>query len=241
MSETKNVMEFLRLLERSIDKKTFKSIRLYNKKEKSYEVKQLLGRPIIIKETYQISITSRTETQDITKNHKSEDFSDFIGQQIFENFYIAEFTTDKYTYFLTTFPNGKAKMRHKVLTESQDISLQHNKEKERFIQAEQNEYLKLLDISTSQYVVKNKAQDKFKQINKYIEIIHDILKRKSLEDGARIVDMGSGKGYLTFALYDYFQKFRKQTPVITGVEMRPELVEKCTSIAKACGFKYLDF
>ena len=75
----------------------------------------------------------------------------------------------------------------------------------------------------------------------YIEIIHDILKRKDLQDNASIIDIGSGKGYLTFALYDYFQKYRKQTPRITGIEMRPELVEKCNSIATSCGFEQLSF
>lgn len=241
MNETKNVLEFLRLLEKSVEKKSFRNGRLYNKRDKNGKIKQILGRPTIIKDAYHISIVERTDTQDTTKNMLPDDFIDFVGQAIFERFFIAEFETDKYQYFLTTYPNGKAKLRHKVINKTEEISLDHNKKKERFITAEENEYLKLLEISTSNYVVKNKAQDKFKQINKYVEIIHDILKRKDLDDGARIVDMGSGKGYLTFALYDYFQKFRKQTPVITGIEMREELVEKCNSIAAKCGFQSLDF
>lgn len=239
--ETKNLMEFMRLLEKSLTKQNFKGARLYNKRNKDSKVNQLLGRPTIIKETYHISLISRTDKQDTTKNYTPKQFIDLVLEKLNENYYIAEFSTDKYNYFLTIYPNGKAKLRHKVVEEKQAISLDHNKKKERYIKAENNEYLKLLDITTSQYAVKNKAQDKFKQINKYIEIIHDILKRKDLEDGARIVDMGSGKGYLTFALYDYFQKYRKQTPFITGVEMRPELVEKCNTIASSCGFKQLSF
>ncbi len=241
MTNSKNLVEFQRLLSKSLTKGNFKSARLYSKRDKVAEVKQILGRPIMIKEAYHISLISRTDTQDTTKNYTPDEFVDLVGQQLVSAFFIAEFSTDQYNYFLTIYPNGKSKLRHKVIEEKQAISLDHNKEKERYIKAEENEYLKLLDITTSNYLVKNKAQDKFKQINKYIEIIHDILKRKDLEDGARIVDMGSGKGYLTFALYDYFQKYRKQTPHITGIEMRPELVEKCNDIASKCGFSKLDF
>jgi len=239
--DQQNVTEFLRLLRRSIEQEKLTQFRLYNKRNKEKSVKQVLGRPILIKNVYNLSLIYRTETQDTTKNISRDEIVKTLHEHISEAFYNAEFTTDKYQYFLTIYPNGRTKFRHKTIAEKREVSLEHNKKKDRFITATGNEYLRLLDISSSTYEVRARAQDKFKQINKYVEIIHDILKRKELEDGAKIVDMGSGKGYLTFALYDYFQKYRNQTPHIKGIEMRKDLVDKCNSIAQECGYDQLTF
>jgi SAM-dependent methyltransferase len=84
-------------------------------------------------------------------------------------------------------------------------------------------------------------QDKFKQINKYVEIIDGILKSVEKDDALSVVDMGSGKGYLTFALYDYLKSRQNGQIKVTGVEFRPDLVEKCNKIATDSGFDGLSF
>jgi len=86
--------------------------------------------------------------------------------------------------------------------------------------------------------------DKLKQINKYVEIIDGILRNNkdlSKLDIMQIVDMGSGKGYLTFALYDYLKNKRKQNVIMRGIELRPNLVEICNGIAEDAGFDQLFF
>ena len=83
-------------------------------------------------------------------------------------------------------------------------------------------------------------QHKYKQINRYVEIIEGILKDNKLTDDFSVVDMGSGKGYLTFALYDFLQQQNK-TVKITGVELRPDLIVKCNNIAKQSNFTNLHF
>jgi hypothetical protein len=82
---------------------------------------------------------------------------------------------------------------------------------------------------------------KFRQINKYIEVLDAEFKNLNLPEDAVIMDMGSGKGYLTFALYDYFVNVLKTKVNITGVEFRKELVAYCNSIATACSYKGLHF
>jgi protein-L-isoaspartate O-methyltransferase len=86
-----------------------------------------------------------------------------------------------------------------------------------------------------------KMADKFRQINKYLEIIESLIKNADLPEKISIVDMGSGKGYLTFALYDYLVQQRKMDVTITGIELRKELVDFCNDTAKACGFENLKF
>ena len=83
--------------------------------------------------------------------------------------------------------------------------------------------------------------DKYRQINKYLEIIESLLKSAKLPKQINIVDMGSGKGYLTFALYDYLVNTKKFNATVTGIELREELVDYCNDIADKSDFKNLSF
>ncbi len=84
------------------------------------------------------------------------------------------------------------------------------------------------------------GQDKWRQIVKFTEVIDSLLRRQPLPAGAKIADMGSGKGYLTFALHALLSA-RGLTPHIVGIEQRPELVTLCESIARQCGCHGLTF
>ena len=82
---------------------------------------------------------------------------------------------------------------------------------------------------------------KWKQINKFVEIFSGALDKIDHQDQAlQVVDFGSGKGYLTFALYDYLEK-NKIIPHVTGVELNPKMVEFCQKVATQSAFKHLDF
>ena len=89
-------------------------------------------------------------------------------------------------------------------------------------------------------VLKN-SQRKFRQINKFIEIIDSLLPEKPKNNLFKIVDVGSGKGYLTFALYDYLKNVKDWNPEIYGIELRKPLVDFCNEIAKDSGFEQLQF
>jgi SAM-dependent methyltransferase len=88
-----------------------------------------------------------------------------------------------------------------------------------------------------------KQRDKWTQINKFVEIIGGLIDNSKLKEreSITVVDMGSGKGYLTFALYDYLRKVRGIESKITGVEVRKELVDLCNKVAGECGFDGLIF
>jgi SAM-dependent methyltransferase len=101
--------------------------------------------------------------------------------------------------------------------------------------------LHLLGITTQSGEVKQQAQDKYKQINHYIEILSKLLEQLPQNKEWNIADMGAGKGYLTFALYDYIVNVLGKTCSITGVEYRQDLVDKCNKIASICNFQQLFF
>ena len=115
----------------------------------------------------------------------------------------------------------------------------HDKQKNRLVKTDAV-YLKELGVTNAEGNLKKEMQHKYKQINRYVEIIEGILKDTVIENNFSIVDMGSGKGYLTFALYDYLQTKKKEVKV-TGIELREDLVLKCNKIAEQSNYKGLQF
>jgi SAM-dependent methyltransferase len=85
------------------------------------------------------------------------------------------------------------------------------------------------------------AQAKWRQINKFLEIIAGLVRSDVFPPEARIADMGCGKGYLTFALYEFLTTRLQHAPQVTGIELRPELVEFCNGVAQRAKFEDLRF
>ncbi len=117
----------------------------------------------------------------------------------------------------------------------------HDRNKKRLIGSSGKPYLAQLKITDENGKVLVNAQDKYKQINHYIDILSSLIKEIPGREKLNVVDMGSGKGYLTFALYDYLVNVLKVSAQVTGVEFRPDLVSLCNTIARDTGFTQLVF
>ena len=98
-----------------------------------------------------------------------------------------------------------------------------------------------LKITDEKGNVINSSQDKYKQINHYVELLSPLIKNLPKHETLNVVDMGAGKGYLTFALYDYLTHVLNLKVSVTGVEYRKDLVELCNDIAKKSNFIELNF
>ena len=98
-----------------------------------------------------------------------------------------------------------------------------------------------LKLTDEAGIVFKNAQDKYKQINHYIELLAPLLKEIPKRESLKVVDMGSGKGYLTFALYDYLANTIKLKTNVIGVEFRHDLVKLCHEIAQKSNFGGLSF
>ena len=116
----------------------------------------------------------------------------------------------------------------------------HDRAKHRYV--DQNSYfLQPLGITDAKAQIIPSMARKWKQINKFVEIFSGALSQiKETDQSLNVVDFGSGKGYLTFALYDYLAK-HQQVPKVTGVELNPKMVEFCQSVAQQSNFSQLDF
>lgn len=233
---------FFQQLKTSIEKQTFIKITLGNRRVKTDDLKNVFIKPVLIKNAIKLSFVNRYPTKDITKNFDVEESIILIEKMMQNEFLNADiFTTENDLHFAIQ-KNDSSKLISKPASLAVKGPInQHDKEKIRIIKTAGTIYLKDLGITTAGGLVKKDMQDKYKQINHYIEIIDGIIKDLKFKDNLHVVDMGSGKGYLTFALYDYLVNNLHLSATVTGIELREELVTKCNQIALSAQYTHLAF
>ncbi|HPE33375.1 MAG TPA: SAM-dependent methyltransferase [Bacteroidales bacterium] len=198
-------------------------------------------RPVNIKNQLLISIIYRYKTKDITKNYPVTETQEILNKCLGNDFSDAVIFTTQQDIQLKYNKKRIPKLLFSKPTQSPLQELSHDRHKMRVIDIKGKDYLQKLGVINSGYEVIPKMQDKYRQINKYIELVDTMIEPESSSDTFQVTDMGSGKGYLTFALYDHLTNNKKMNTKITGVEMRGELVHQCNQIAKDEGFENLQF
>lgn len=121
-------------------------------------------------------------------------------------------------------------------------ALEHNRKK-RYILEEGHPvpFLEDLGVMTRDGKVIRSKYDKFRQINRFLEFVEDILPKLSKDREIRIIDFGCGKSYLTFAMYYYLKELKGYEIQIVGLDLKEEVIEHCNSLAGKYGFEKLKF
>ena len=236
-----HLIEFFELLERSLKSKNLHKLTLSKARTKQADVKNIQIKLVQTKKGDLVSVVYRHPTNDVTKNFQINEALREIEQLLETQFLYADLFTSQGDMHLSYDKKNKTKLKRKKAKDSGQVQLTHDRSKKRLISLENNIYLRELDIVTSDWKVKRNREDKYRQINKFVEVVGAIIENQKLSAGFSVVDMGCGKGYLTFALYDYLVNQRSLQPHITGVELRPALVDTCNKIAQKAGFDKLNF
>jgi len=200
------------------------------------DLKSVDIRPILVKRTLMLSFTYHHQTRDIVKNYVPAESAKLIGELLAE-----KFTAAKLYALSGDLHLNKNALSHHPASHTKAPELSHDRAKHRLIDSVGKAYLHALGISDAKGVVYKNATDKFRQINKYIEILDGLIAPLPATQKLRIVDMGAGKGYLTFALYDHLTSNLGREVEVIGVEYRADLVTQCNDIAHNAGFKDLRF
>ena len=236
------ISEFISLLSQAIEQNTFVKISLANYKGSEKDLKKIIVKKIVIKSVQKLSFTYRYKTRDIVKNHDVKEAIVIISDYLNSGFKTATLFTVNADLILEIRSEVKAKIHEKKPTFTNLPSLNHDRKKTRKIDSGvEKPYLHFLGITDEKGKVNVKSHDKFKQINHYIEILSPILSKLDKNDALKVADMGSGKGYLTFALYDYLINSLKLDAQIDGVEFRKDLVDLCNDISQKSDFSKLKF
>ncbi len=205
------------------------------------ELKSIHVKPVLIKNQTKLSFTYRYKTRDIVKNYNLEECLDLISKYFNGiEFRVCTLMTTAKDLIFEFKPDGQMTMRTQSPSSTVGPDFLHDVQKNRaFIPT--HEYLHLLGITGENGKVLAQAQDKHKQIHHYIEILSSVVQDLSKSELIKVVDMGSGKGYLTFALYDYLVNTLGMMVDFKGIETRKNLVDLSNLNAIKSGFHHLTF
>lgn len=196
-------------------------------------------RPILVKRVVKLSFTYHHKTRDIVKNYTFAEARGQLAALLPASFTNARLCTLDADWHLQMATVGSTLVKRPP-SSTTPPALSHDRAKQRLLADTSKPYLHTLGITDAKGQIYKAAQDKFRQIDKYLEILDGLIKQIPAHGPLRMVDMGAGKGYLTFALYDYLASIGVAAE-ITGVEYRADLVEKCNAIARDNQFQGLRF
>ncbi|MDI1249977.1 MAG: SAM-dependent methyltransferase, partial [Lacunisphaera sp.] len=213
-------------------------------------LRNLLVRPVELRGAPHLSLVWRHERQDITKNHPVEDALTVLAPLIGSDFHSAHLFTTARLAQLEYNKKGEPRLTYGPAAQEKSDPT-HDRPKQRLLTEESQPWLQALGITTPTGSVREGMADKHRQLHKFVEILSHLAAGAapglSLSHGLpthrpiEIADMGCGKGYLTFATYDYFNLVAGRPAHVRGIEARPELVQLCNRIARETARNQLTF
>ena len=232
--------KFLNRVIESIEQSTLIKMTLSKPVQKHDELRNVYVKPVLIKEKRLFAFTYHYERRDEVKNYDATQMLDVLKEMVPNRFLNAVLFTVNEDVTLLVSSKGKATMQTKKVQECREQNLEHDKQKNRLINSA-NPWWYQLGLTTREGKITADMQHKFRQIYKYAEIVESLIKPMKFGGTVHIADMGAGKGYLTFALYELLtQKLNKDVD-IKGVEIRPDLVLKINEIINSNHLKGLEF
>lgn len=233
------IEEFLGAVKAAFAGNTLIRLRLGGYHGAEADLKNVDIKKIVAKGSEKFSFTFHYKTRDIIKNLIQPEALGQLRAALADEFRSAQLSTTEFD--LSFERNGdKIRLRRSDVEGRQAPSTGHDRAKNRPLSEPNKPYLHALGITGKDGQVRNDAQDKFRQINKMVEIFAPLIQAIKAEKPV-IVDMGAGKGYLDFALYDYLANVANRPVQVVGVELRDKLVEDGNATAAASGFAGLNF
>ena len=212
---------------------------------------KICARPILKNKSLLFQIEEYTKTQVFHKNLTAGDASSYLTGKLSSDtssqtasFKNALVETKSFTANVLVSKKGTITIKKKMNASAKQpkISLSHNRKK-KYILEEGIPVPFLIDLGvmTQNGSIVNAHYDKFRQINRFLEYIEDILPSLPTGRELRILDFGCGKSYLTFAIY-YYLKVLKGYPVrITGLDLKEDVIRHCNELAVKYGYDKLEF
>ena len=208
------------------------------------EVSKVRIRPVEIKGKLLFQCQETVGTKEFHKNMTKDDVITRISDWMNGTFKQMQLESDTCTASVLVSKKGTMTIKKKphMKGTGKPVNLAHNRKK-RYILEEgiPVPFLVELGVQTKDGAIVHAKYDKFRQINRFLEFIEDVLPKLDKEKETRIIDFGCGKSYLTFAMY-YYLKVLKGYPVrITGLDLKTDVIEHCSRLAKKFGYDSLEF
>jgi SAM-dependent methyltransferase len=218
------------------------------------KVKKIKIRPVLIKNELYFQTSEYIGDKVFHSNLNKEEIINTLPEWFEGLFHQAEILTDKGKVTVLISKKGKVTIINKTnnklnASESEQVNTQgqkscysHNRSKNYILQ-EGIALPFLIDLgimSKDGYIIKSKS-DKFRQINRFLEYIEDILPQLDKDKELTILDFGCGKSYLTFAMYYYMKELKGYSINVTGMDLKEDVIAECNRLSMKYGYENLHF
>ena len=207
---------------------------------------KLQVRPVPVKGEIQYQVTSIQGTKAIHAKYEKEALISYLTEQMERNFRQMQLEGRNVQGRVLVSKKGKMDIKAREIKGKgkEDFApmLSHNRTKKYLLkEGVPVPWLIDLGVMTPEGKIKNSRYDKFKQLNRYLEFIQDILPKLPKGREIRIIDFGCGKSYLTFAMYYYLRELKHYDIRVTGLDLKADVIEKCQRLADQYGYDRLKF
>lgn len=201
-------------------------------------------RPVVLKEELVFQETAYEGTKVFHKNYEKGDIVERILKAMEGEFGQCDIEHRRMRATILCSKKGKVTIRCRRLEQEKQppVLLTHNRVKKYLLkEGIPVPFLIDLGVQTPEGQIVRARYDKFKQINRFLEFIEDILPTLSRERTVQIIDFGCGKSYLTFAMYYYLHELQKYDVEITGLDLKEDVIENCNELSRKYGYEKLKF
>ena len=216
------------------------------KKDRAFKIKI---RPVMIKDNILFQKTVYEGTKVFHDNLERDEIIGQTEELLANDFKQCEIEHKKCKAVILVSKKGKITIKRKYTEKTgeepdadRNVQLAHNRVK-RYILEEgiPVPFLTDLGVQTAEGKIVRSRYDKFRQINRFLEFIEDILPTLSKDRTVHIIDFGCGKSYLTFAMYYYLHELREYDVEITGLDLKEDVIANCNRLSEKYGYKKLHF
>ena len=185
-----------------------------------------------------IQVSLFTSKQVFHENISLDSINEYLTRMLETKFNALEIFTPDFVYGYKISSKGKL-LTNRRATKTEMVSVSHNKQK-KYILNEGEIIPPMIDLGvmTPEGKIVKAKNDKFKQINRFLEIVDDVIGEQKY---LKIIDFGCGKSYLTFIIYYYLLNVRKIECDIIGLDLKEDVVDNCNKIAEKYGYNRLKF
>ena len=209
------------------------------------EVTKVKIRPVMMKQELMFQETSFRGTQVFHKNYEAPEMIGRIEQYMSEEFRQLEAEHMEGKLHVLVSKKGRTTIKYQPLQEKDRVLkpvMTHNREKQYILkEGIPVPFLVDLGVQTADGKIVHARYDKFRQINRYLEFVEDILPTLQKKGTIHIIDFGCGKSYLTFALYYYLHELKGKDVAITGLDLKQDVIRHCNELARNYGYEKLQF
>ena len=211
-------------------------------------------RPLLIKGSLVFQADEEVGRQAFHRNMSKEETVSYITELLDGSFRQAEIVSGRGTGLILVSRKGKVTVKVKQKAHSggagdqpariQSASglMSHNRQKSYILkEGSPVPFLVDLGVMTKEGRIVNSRYDKYRQINRFLEFIEDILPNLNQEEETTIIDFGCGKSYLTFAMYHYLKVLKEYPVRIIGLDLKQDVINHCSRLAMQYGYEGLDF